>query len=174
MSQKDNSVTWPELPKQLHYALKTLCCLAPAEGPRRAREVARGTGIPPAEAEKILHLLVWGGFISSRRGAKGGFWLRRPPGRIRIGDVVKFLSSPLNAADKRRRDVVSRLWHQTADSSYEAFNRLSLEDLVKEMQGGELLRCQEDASTDLGNSSLNRLHEVSPVRGQTTAGDPHE
>jgi Rrf2 family transcriptional regulator, iron-sulfur cluster assembly transcription factor len=124
-------VAWPELPKRVLYALKSLCFLAAAQGPVCAREVARCTGMPPAEASKILYLLGWGGFVSSRRGSKGGFWLRRTPGRIRIGDVVKFLSSPPEPGGGRH-DPVVQVWEQIAASSHDAFNRISLDDLLKE------------------------------------------
>ncbi len=124
-------MVWLGLPKRVRYSLESLCCLAVALVPVRAREVARRTGIPPAEAAKILYLLGWGGFVSSRRGSKGEFWLRKPPGRIRIGDVVKFLSFPRDPGTKRN-DPVLQVWEQTAASSQEAFNRFTLEDLVKE------------------------------------------
>ncbi|HEV2493757.1 MAG TPA: Rrf2 family transcriptional regulator [Terriglobia bacterium] len=126
-------MAWPELPKRALYALKSLCFLATAEGPVCAREVARCTGIPPAETAKILYLLAWGGFVSSRRGSKGGFWLRRTPRRIRIGDVVEFLSSPSDRSDERSNDPVLRIWRQTAASSNEAFNRVSLEELAMQL-----------------------------------------
>ncbi len=123
-------MAWPELPKRALYALKSLCFLATVQGPVCAREVARRTGIPPTEAAKILYLLAWGGFLSSRRGSNGGFWLRRTPRRIGIGEVVKFLSSPSDLSDESSNDPVLRIWRQTAASSNEAFNRFSLEELA--------------------------------------------
>jgi Rrf2 family protein len=126
-------VAWPELPKRALYALKSLCFLATVHGPVCAREVARRTGIPPTEAAKILYLLAWGGFLSSRRGSTGGFWLRRSASRIRIGEVVKFLSSPSDLSNERSNDPVLRIWWQTAASSNEAFNRVSLEELAMQV-----------------------------------------
>ncbi len=140
-------MAWFRLPKRVHYALKTLCCLAPAQGPVRAREVARCTGIPPAEAAKILYLLTWGGFISSRRGSKGGFWLRKPPGRIHIGDVVKFLY-PMDRNSKHSKDPVLQIWQQTAASSHEAFKRFSLEDLIKKGKAAQVFKCPPRADVN--------------------------
>jgi DNA-binding IscR family transcriptional regulator len=82
-----------------------------------------------------LYLLAWGGFVSSRRGSKGGFWLRRAPGRIRIGEVVKFLSSPVDLSHELSNDPVLRVWRKTAASSYEAFKRLSVGDLATQFSG---------------------------------------
>ena len=142
---------WPELPKRVLYALRSLCCLAPVPGPVCAREVARCTGIPPAEAAKILYLLVWGGFASSRRGSKGGFWLRRPASRIHIGEVVNFLTSPLDLSSSRSNDPVLRIWRQTAAPSHEAFNRFSLEDLMKEGHVAQIHRCPPSLTVRMGS-----------------------
>lgn len=158
-------MTRPELPKRVLYALNSLCCLVPAQGPVRAREVARCTGIPPAEAAKILSLLVWGGFASSRRGSKGGFWLRRPASRIRVGDVMKFLSAPLDLGSQRNNDPVLRIWQEAAAPSQEAFNRFSLEDLVKRGNAAQMFCCQpafRGQRTSLGEQdSRDAIHSFS-------------
>ncbi|MFQ5928049.1 MAG: Rrf2 family transcriptional regulator, partial [Terriglobia bacterium] len=60
-----------------------------------ARELARCAEIPPAQAAKILYLLTWAGFVSSRRGFKGGFWLRVPARHIRVKDVMEFFHPPV-------------------------------------------------------------------------------
>ena len=129
-SEKGKGMTWLELPKRVHYALKSLYCLASAQRPVCAREVARRTGIPPAEAAKILYLLTWGRFVSSRRGSNGGFWLRKHPGQIRIGDVVKFLhpGDPISKCS----DPVLQIWQKTETQSQAAFNRFTLEDVMKQ------------------------------------------
>jgi Rrf2 family protein len=127
-------MTWPALPKRVHYALKSLCYLAGGHGPVPAQQVARSAQIPPTEAEKILHALAWGGFVRSRRGSKGGFWLQRPPERIRVGDVVKLFSPPPDPELASNRDAVLQAWEETSASSHEAFRRLSLDHLVREGQ----------------------------------------
>jgi len=86
--------------------------------------------------------------VSSRRGSKGGFWLRKPPSRIRIGEVVRFFSSPWDLSSKGSNDPVLRIWRQTVASGHEAFNRFSLENLVKEGHGDQVLPCQPGAESD--------------------------
>jgi Rrf2 family protein len=127
-------MTWPALPKRIHYALKSLCYLAGGHGPVSARQVAQSAQIPPTEAAKILYTLAWGGFVRSRRGSKGGFWLQRPPQRIRVGDVVKLFSPPPDSSIASEHDPVLEVWEETSASSHEAFRRLSLEQLVGEGQ----------------------------------------
>ena len=68
----------PELPPRIYESLKTLCCLAAANRPLQAHEVAVAASLPPAQTAKILQQMAWAGFVESRRGAKGGFWLQKP------------------------------------------------------------------------------------------------
>ena len=68
---------WPELPNRVRESLMTLLCLAGAKEPMLARDIASHAGLPPAQTAKVLQLLTWAGFIKSRRGSKGGFWLAK-------------------------------------------------------------------------------------------------
>ena len=95
---------FPAIPKRIESALKALCSLSEAREALRSNQVAQHIGVPPAETAKVLQLLSWGGFVNSRRGAKGGFWLARPPEQIRASQVISFLdtnrNSPAAANDK--------------------------------------------------------------------------
>jgi Rrf2 family protein len=126
-------LAWPELPKRLHYALKCLCYLASQQGPVHADDIARETGIPPAEAAKIMYNLAEGGFVCSRRGSRGGFWLRKQPDRIHVGDLLKFLY-PFLPNRRPKGDCVLQAWKQITASSQEAFAHFSLSDLANEKQ----------------------------------------
>jgi Rrf2 family protein len=141
-SGRRNRVAWPELPKRLHYALKSLCWLASQQGPVHADEIARCTGIPPAEAAKIMYHLAEGGFVSSRRGSRGGFWLRKRPTQVHVGHLLKFLY-PFLPSSGGKDDCVLQVWKQTTASSQEAFAHYSLDDLLK--GGHEYLGVQAPA-----------------------------
>ncbi|MFQ5926384.1 MAG: RrF2 family transcriptional regulator [Terriglobia bacterium] len=123
---------WLRLPKRVHYALKSLCWLARAEKPVRAHELAHRLTIPPAEAAKVLYLLTWAGFVSSRRGSKGGFWLRLPAHNIRVEDVIAFFHPPADHGGKDSNDPVLQVWQDTAAPSHRAFAQLTLADLLEE------------------------------------------
>jgi Rrf2 family protein len=143
----DSSLIWPALPKRVHYALKSLCCLAAGKGPFSTQQVAACAAIPRAEAAKILYMLTWGGFVSSRRGSKGGFWLRRPPQRIVVNDVVRFLSPPPDRLAPSSKDPVLQAWQHTVAARHDAFRRLSLDRLMHEGYAGETSRrAGEDGS----------------------------
>jgi Rrf2 family transcriptional regulator, iron-sulfur cluster assembly transcription factor len=120
---------WLVLPTRVHYALQGLCHLARHPGPVRARELAREEKIPAAQAAKLLYLLTWGGFVRSRRGLNGGFWLERPPESIRVREVIAFFHPPANRSAKSR-DAVCRVWNDTVAVSRSAFEQLTIADLV--------------------------------------------
>ena len=123
-------MVWPALPKRVQYALQALTCLARAQSPVRAHELAECAGIPPTQAAKILYLLTWGGFVSSRRGSQGGFWLRIPADSIRVRDVTEFFHPPRDGKDKPSDDPILQLWHELAASSYRTFEELTLAELM--------------------------------------------
>jgi Rrf2 family protein len=84
---------WPLFPKRLQSALKALCCLARAGSALQAQTISEAIGVPKAETAKIMQLLVWGGFVVSRRGTKGGFHLAASPDSITMGKVIDFFLS---------------------------------------------------------------------------------
>lgn len=123
----------PYLDTRIYYSLKCLACLAEAGGPRQSKELASLTGITPAETAKVLSLLAWGGFLSSKRGSKGGFWLRLPPAQIQIKDVMKFLQPPGGGnPSAENEDSILRVWQRKVGKVSEDFEKLSLADLVRE------------------------------------------
>jgi len=79
------------------YALKALLHLAEAYdgGLVKIRAVAEAESIPEKFLEGILLALKNARVVTSQRGREGGYRLRRPPGEIMIGDVVRMTDGPL-------------------------------------------------------------------------------
>lgn len=140
---------WLHLPKRVHYALMALCCLARAGSPVRAHQLAACSGIPSAQAAKILYLLTWAGFVSSRRGSKGGFWLRLPADRIRVRDVLQFFHPPRDRSGNDPNDSVLQVWNEIAASSHQTFEELSLADLLGDGKARESFRTLLSTGSDL-------------------------
>jgi Rrf2 family protein len=126
----------PILETRVYQALKCLVCLAESEAPRRAKELAQVTGIAFSETAKILYQMTWAGFISSRRGPNGGFWLRRPPTEIHIQDVMAFFQPPDEADSRISEDSILRVWQRKGGTMYPDFEKLSLAELVRESHKG--------------------------------------
>ena len=116
-------------PRRIHEALQALCYLARVPGPLRAREVALGVGLPPAQAAKILSQLTWGGFVSSRRGGNGGFWLRTSAANIRVGDVMAFFERFMDHSSDCR-DSIARVWCEMTVAGRRGIEQLTLAELM--------------------------------------------
>ena len=79
------------------YALKALTHLAESydQGLVKIHAIAEEEALPEKFLEGILVTLKNARLVSSRRGRAGGYRLRRPPGEIVIGDVVRIIDGPL-------------------------------------------------------------------------------
>jgi Rrf2 family protein len=85
----------------------------PAGHPVKIADIARRQGIPQKFLELILASLKQGGFVSSRRGADGGYLLARPADVLTVGEVLRFIEG---RGDERNRKAgqldspFSNLW----------------------------------------------------------------
>jgi Rrf2 family protein len=79
------------------YALKALIHLAEAwdRGLVKIREIAEEESIPEKFLEGILVSLKNARVVVSQRGREGGYRLRRPPGDVIVGEVVRIVDGPL-------------------------------------------------------------------------------
>lgn len=85
------------LSQKCQYALRAVFELARhyGKGPVKIGGIAAAQAIPPRFLEVILGQLKQGGFVDSRRGASGGYELRRSPGDLAVGEVIRFIEGPL-------------------------------------------------------------------------------
>lgn len=85
--------------KRGEYALRALIDLGIAQELGRPqlqiRELARQENIPIKFLEAILLDLNRAGYLGSKRGKGGGYSLKMPAGKIKIGDVVRLIDGPL-------------------------------------------------------------------------------
>jgi len=119
------------LPPHIYESLKTLCCLANASGPVQAHEIALGADLPPAQTAKILQLMTWAGFVESRRGTKGGFWLVTPANEIRVTDVADFFAHQSPQRSKPKRDGLLKALKEATARCRKEFARITVADLAK-------------------------------------------
>jgi Rrf2 family protein len=78
--------TWTEysLIISVHLARRSLA----GSGPVAAREIADQERLPADYVEQILLRLRRAGLVESVRGARGGYYLARDPGRITMHDIM--------------------------------------------------------------------------------------
>jgi Rrf2 family protein len=79
--------------KSEQYALRAILELAKfkGKGPMKISEIAAAQAIPLRFLEVILGQLKGSGFVDSKRGYQGGYFLLRSPDQITVGDVLRFL-----------------------------------------------------------------------------------
>lgn len=152
-------MTWPAFPKRLQSALKALCCLSQSGKEMQSHEIARRIVVPAAETAKILQFLVWGGFVTSRRGSKGGFQLASSADRITMGEVIDFFLAR-HPVEIEKSSPVMRALRECMAPCQKEFAKLSLAQ-VKQRAGTRFSRkrsvtdsCNESAKTSDGNKTI--------------------
>lgn len=85
------------LTQKAKYALKALAHLGRAYdgGPVLIANIAEAERIPRKFLEGILLELKRHGFLQSRKGRGGGYWLSRPPDEVYLGAVIRIFEGPL-------------------------------------------------------------------------------
>ena len=78
------------------YALKAILDLAIHAGEVACiEEIAKREDIPEKFLEQILLMLKKGGFVKSKRGRAGGYYLARQPKDITMGEVIRYMEGPI-------------------------------------------------------------------------------
>lgn len=97
------------LSRRIDYAVIALARLAQrreagdgdaAAGLLSARELAEADGLPLPVLGGLLKQLHRAGLVASRRGVRGGYWLREAPERVRLAAVIRAVeqSEPVQLA----------------------------------------------------------------------------
>jgi Rrf2 family protein len=78
------------------YAVRAAIELAGAgEDPVKGEKLAHAQDIPLQFLEHILLELKHARLVRARRGARGGYWLARPPEEITVATVIRAVEGPL-------------------------------------------------------------------------------
>lgn len=87
--------------QKCQYALRAVFELARnyGKGPMKVSDIAEAQAIPPRFLEVILNQLKKGGFVDSRRGSDGGFFLVRFPQNMKVGEIIYFIDGPVDPVD---------------------------------------------------------------------------
>jgi FeS assembly SUF system regulator len=85
--------------KQIDYGIVLLTQLAGQGVPSTARELSAETRIPLPMVSKILKRLTREGFLSSHRGAKGGYRLARSPERVTLSQVIRAMAGEVGITE---------------------------------------------------------------------------
>ncbi|MCG2460566.1 Rrf2 family transcriptional regulator [Flavobacteriaceae bacterium F89] len=134
------------LSKKTKYGLKALAYLASQENkqPRQISEIAEHENISQKFLESILLTLRKTGFLGSKKGKGGGYYLIKEPSEISMATVMRVLEGPiamiacvsLNFYEKcddcpdEKACSVNRLMLKVRDSNLDIYRNNTLADLI--------------------------------------------
>jgi len=135
------------LSKKTKYGLKALTYITRKKGdaPVQVGEIAKSENIPQKFLESILLTLRKSGFLGSKKGKHGGYYLIRKPSEIPMTALMRVLEGPiamvpcvsLNFYEKcddcpdEHACSVHNLMIQVRDNTLEIFRNTTLEDLAR-------------------------------------------
>ena len=133
--------------KKGEYGLRALVDLAlnHGKGMRQIHDIVREEDIPEKFLEQILILLKNAGFIQSKRGIGGGYFLSKSPDEIFLGDVIRLIDGPLAPLEcvstehgNCPREItcgIRSVMLDVANAAAEILDRVTLGDVCKRTRG---------------------------------------
>lgn len=92
------------LTNESDYALRITNELAVAGTVVSAKDLAEKTGVTIRFALKILRKLSLAGIVDSKKGAQGGYYLKRSPAEVSVGEVIETIEGPIHVSNCSRVD----------------------------------------------------------------------
>jgi Rrf2 family protein len=69
------------------------------KGPIHIRDISSSQDIPPRFLEQILLSLKRNGYLRSKKGPNGGYYLSKSPSEINVAEVIRVMDGPLAPID---------------------------------------------------------------------------
>ena len=129
------------------YAVMALLDLAlayPDGGPAKAADIAARQGISKKYLEQILLIYKGKGYVGSKSGQNGGYFLAKDPREITIADALRVVEGPLapvrcvsvTAYSKCMRKIESAcalrtVWKEARDAMVGILEKTTLDDLAQ-------------------------------------------
>jgi Rrf2 family protein len=136
------------------YAVRAAVELAAAgDEPMKGERLAEAQQIPLQFLEHILLELKHARLVRARRGARGGYWLARPPEQITLADVFRAVEGPLaNVQDEApeaksypgQAEPLRDVWIAVRASLRRVLERVTIADLREGHIPDEVLELTRD------------------------------
>lgn len=128
----------------MHWNARTqYACLAAVElarhyqggAPVQIKSIAERLAIPSRFLVQILLQLKAAGWVTSTRGASGGYHLARQPNEISVWDIIQAVDSnpdtPFDAVGSSERHVLNRLLNQAQAAFQDVLKKTTLSELTE-------------------------------------------
>lgn len=115
------------------------------KGPLHIRDISAAQDIPERFLAQILLMLKRAGYLRSKKGPNGGYYLAKEPSQISVAEVIRVMDGPLAPIDcvsVTAHEVCARedycglkwLWKEVRDSIAEILEKTTFEDLATKTQ----------------------------------------
>jgi Rrf2 family protein len=112
------------------------------KGPLHIRSISAAQGIPERFLEQILLMLKRAGYLRSKKGPHGGYYLAKPPADISVAEVIRVMDGPLAPIDcvsVTAREVCGReshcglrwLWKDVRDAIAGLLEKTTFDELAQ-------------------------------------------
>ena len=106
----------------------------------KLNEIAKSEDIPVKYLENIVSIIKPANLILVKRGAEGGYRLSRPPGQIKLKDVIEaldgtVLEEPLieeSLNETLNKKIISSIWQELSLKLSAFFESITLQDLAND------------------------------------------
>ncbi|MHC4441711.1 MAG: RrF2 family transcriptional regulator [Planctomycetota bacterium] len=114
------------------------------DGPILMSDIAKRQELSRKYLHSLLTPLKAAGFVSSVRGAGGGFLLAKDPAKIRVIDILKVLEGSLapvhcvenkKSCHRAKRCAARHIWQEVADAVEKVLTNVTLKDMVAMEKG---------------------------------------
>jgi Rrf2 family cysteine metabolism transcriptional repressor len=113
-----------------------------SEGPLHIRDISAAQEIPERFLEQILLQLKRAGYLLSKKGPNGGYFLAKPPSRISVAEVIRVMDGPLapiGCVSVTAKQFCSReqscglksVWKETRDAIAQILERTTFAHLAE-------------------------------------------
>jgi Rrf2 family transcriptional regulator, cysteine metabolism repressor len=128
--------------QKCYYGIKAVYDLARHDAGQTVKigAIAERQDIPIRFLEAILRQLKQGGFVDSRRGAAGGYFLAKKPSKIRLIDLIAFFEGDFSEMADRKTGggeadhVLAEAWKEGRDALFGVLGRWTVTDMVKKAE----------------------------------------
>ena len=116
------------------------------KGPIQIEEIARRQHLPVRYLEQILLSLKRAGFLESKRGVSGGYYLAKPPREITMGGIIRATEGPILpiycvGSGKKREICIEEphsslrdIWADVRDAVSRIVDHTTLDDLCQRIR----------------------------------------
>jgi len=116
------------------------------QGPIQIEEIARRQHLPVRYLEQILLSLKRAGFLESKRGVSGGYYLAKHPREITMGGIIRATEGPILpifcvGSGKKREICIEEphcslrdIWADVRDAVSRIVDHITLDDLCQRIR----------------------------------------